>query len=217
MGGWDNPTLPLRKMLDFILYTCSYGRVTTQTIEAVEKLHKTDYKFEWWFQSGDALIGRSRSVAVYKFLRDSDAPYMIFLDDDMVFEPGDIGKILEALRGSKDVVGGLCLTQGDCRLAQWGWNGKIPITGGVEDIEYASTGFMGISRKVLEKVTKNMPILHKGDWCECYPAFESGAHKDLYLSEDWDFCNKVRAVGRRVYAHTGVRIKHLKSCILEMV
>ena len=203
------------KMLDFILYTCSYGRVTVETIEAVERLRETDYKFEWWFQSGDALIARSRSVAAYKFLLEGETPYMIFLDDDIVFEPKDIGGILESLE-EKDVVCGLCCTQGDCRLAQYGWNGRVPMSGKVEDIEYISTGFLGISRKILEKIGKNMPILHKGEWCECKSFFESKAYKNIFLSEDYDFCHKVRGVGKRVYAHTGVMVKHIKNCIIEI-
>ena len=42
---------------------------------------------------GDALIGRGRSQAATAFLEKSDAPYMIFLDDDIVFEHQDIEKI----------------------------------------------------------------------------------------------------------------------------
>ena len=123
---------------------------------------------------------------------------------------------MKTLRDGRDVVCGLCCTQGDCRLAQYGWDGKINMTGEVEDIEYISTGFLGISREVLEKISKKMPLLNKGEWCECYPFFESGAYKNIYISEDYDFCNKVRGIGKRVYAHTGVMVKHIKDCIIEL-
>ena len=204
-------------MLDFILSTCSYGRVTVETIQCVEKLHKTAYEFEWWFQNGDALIARSRCIAVTKFLKEGETPYMIFVDDDMGFEPEDIDKILIAMDEGREIICGLCVTQGDNRLAQWGWNGgKVNITGKPEEVEYASTGFLGISRKALEKITQNMQLVNKGDWSECYPAFECKAHNGLLVSEDYDFCNKARDAGLNVYAHTGVKVTHQKNCILTL-
>jgi len=200
-------------MLDFVLYTSSYGAVTTHTISCVEELHKTNYRFEWRFQTGDALVARSRSIATYLFLKDNNAPHMIFLDGDITFTPQDIEKLLSALNGGYDVVGGLYPVRGAGFLAQRGWNGQMPITGNLEEVQFVSTGFLGISRKILEAIVKDMPILSKGNWSECYPTFENGKFESIYISEDWDFCNKVRQVGGKVYAHTGIQLGHLKEYI----
>jgi len=198
-------------MLDFILYTCSYGMVTDQTVVSVERLHHTDYRFEWWFQTGDALISRSRSVAAYQFLKKNKAPYLIFLDGDIIFTPEDIEKLLDALNGGKDVVGGLYPVRGGTFLAQRGWNGQFHISGNLEEVQFVSTGFLGISRNILEKITQDMPVLNKGGWSECYPVFEDGRYENIFISEDWDFCNKARQAGAKVYAHTGIQLKHLKE------
>jgi len=200
-------------MLDFILYTCSYGMVTDQTVMSVERLHNTNYRFEWWFQTGDALISRSRSVAAYQFLKKNRAPYLIFLDGDIIFKPEDIEKLLDALNGGLDVVGGLYPVRGGAFLAQRGWNGQFRISGNLEEVQFISTGFLGISRKILEEITSDMPVLNKGSWSECYPVFEVGGFEDIYISEDWDFCNKVRHAGAKIYAHTGIQLQHLKERI----
>jgi choline kinase len=204
-------------MQDFILYTCAYLDVVSQTITSVEKLHKTNYDFDWWFVTADALIARARSVAAYRFLTRSDAPYMIFLDADIVFEPEDVTKILNELKGGKDVVAGLYAMQGGNKIAICDWEDKqVDLTGDVIDVRYVSTGFMGISRSILKKIAKNMPLLQKGDWSECYPFFETKVHDGFFLSEDWDFCEKVRKAGSRVYAHTGVWCEHIKRATMKI-
>ena len=200
-------------MLDFILYTCSYGMVTDHTVICVERLHHTNYRFEWWFQTGDALISRSRSIAAYQFLKKNRAPYLIFLDGDIIFKPEDIEKLLDALNGGLDVVGGLYPVRGGTFLAQRGWNGQFRISGDLEEVQFVSTGFLGISRNILEKITKDMPVLNKGSWSECYPVFEDGRYEDIFISEDWDFCNKARQAGAKIYAHTGIQLSHLKERI----
>jgi len=200
-------------MLDFVLYTCSYGQVTVETITCVEKLHNTNHRFEWWFQTGDALISRSRSIAAYQFLKKNRASYLIFLDGDIIFTPEDIEKLLDALNGGLDVVGGLYPVRGGTFLAQRGWNGQFHISGNLEEVQFVSTGFVGITRNILEKITKDMPVLNKGNWSECYPVFEDGRFEDIFISEDWDFCNKVRQDGSKVYAHTGIQLSHLKERI----
>ncbi|MGA2669960.1 MAG: class I SAM-dependent methyltransferase [Dehalococcoidia bacterium] len=200
-------------MLDFVLYTCSYGQVTVETITCVEKLHNTNHRFEWWFQTGDALISRSRSIVAYQFLKKNCAPYLIFLDGDIIFRVEDIEKLLDALNGGLDVVGGLYPVRGGAFLAQRGWNGQFHISGDLEEVQFVSTGFVGITRNILEKITKDMPVLNKGNWSECCPVFEDGKYENIFISEDWDFCNKVRQAGAKVYAHTGIQLSHLKEKI----
>jgi len=181
-------TTPNFQMQDFILYTCAYLDVMSKTITSVEKLHKTDHTFDWWFVTGDALIARARSVAAYRFLTRSDAPYMIFLDADIVFEPEDVTKILDELKSGKDVIAGLYAMQGGNQIAICDWEDQqVPLTGEVLDVRYASTGFMGISRRILEKISKDMPLLQKDDWMTCYPFFETRVYDGFFLSEDWDF------------------------------
>jgi len=188
------------------------------TITCVNALYQeNNHKFDWSFISGDALIARSRCRACYDFLTQKNAPYMIFLDGDICFKPEDIEKLLLALQQGYSVVGGLYAVSGASFLASHNLNRPLNINGGIQEIDYLATGFMGISRAILEKMIEelDLPFLHPGNEFECYPFFESGAdvEKKVYLSEDYDFCNKVRASGQKVYAHTGIQLGHEKKRI----
>jgi hypothetical protein len=227
-------------MLDFLLFTCTHSLISAETAHAVEALHHTsDFKFNWGMVMYDALIGRSRSVACTEFLDKHESEYMIFLDDDIVFHTSDIAKILEELVKGKDVIGGLYATGGGMRLAHRGFNSQMVIDGNPQEIEYLSTGFMGISRNILLKMVNELklpyikttrsangelshlmtlekfPLLHQNTAEGAfYPFFESGARPyslgGIYISEDWDFDEKVRMVGGKTWAHTGVLVDHIK-------
>lgn len=203
--------------MDFIIYTASYGTVTSTTALCVNNLYQeSKHKFDWKIGLSDALIGRSRCRACQHFLIKEDAPYMLFVDGDICFKSEDIDKLLQEMK-EHHVVGGLYPVTGAVYLASNNVGRPLNITGGVQEIDYLATGFMGISRVILERMRDELelPLLHKGTEFECYPFFESGrdALKKIYKSEDYDFCDKVRAIGEKVYVHTGVQLGHEKTQI----
>ncbi len=167
--------------------------------------------------SGDALIGRSRSRACTQFLWCDDSPFMIFIDSDIVFTPEDIEKTYRSMQAGYEVVGGMYAVADGTFVPAQAYK-QLVFDGSVQEMRYVSTGFLGISRNVLRDIKNKleMPLLHKGDWCECYPFFESGSFPEtkIYISEDWDFCNKVRTAGHKVYLHTGVQVGHIKTRIV---
>ena len=56
---------------------------------------------------GDALIARSRSMQATKWLDVlTDADVMVMIDDDIVFEPEDVWKIVEGARETRGIYGG---------------------------------------------------------------------------------------------------------------
>ncbi len=202
-------------MSDISIWLCGHGETRDGTVTCLlEAIRRIPYKIEVNYISGDALIGRSRSRASTQFLKDNQAPYMIFLDTDITFSPEELEKLIKALQAGYDVVAGAYGVANGSRLAIRGVEDQLKIDGGIHEVEYVSTGFMGISRKCLEKIRDDLklPLLHKGEWCECYPFFESGRYEPemFYISEDWDFCNKARQAGYKVYFHTGCLVDHMK-------
>ncbi len=207
-------------MLDIVLITCAHRNLVAGTALCFEKMRVTS-KLSWRWQPvvGDALIGRARSIACYHFIEENQSPYMLFIDDDILFEPKDVEKILEDLKAGYDVIGGIYPVGRATQLSSYGWNGRLPMDGKIQDVEYLATGFMGISRKMLLKVRDELklPLLQPHDWAICHPYFESGSCTDrptgdpIYISEDWDFCDKVRKVGGKVYADTSVQVAHCKE------
>ncbi len=180
--------------------------------------------YAWLPFAGDSLIGRIRSVACTSFLEKKLAPYMIFLDGDIVFEPEDIERLYRRMFLQQyDLIGGLYVVKSGQSPSSYPIGGKMnwnDIIGNlVVEVEYLSTGFMGISWRLLDKIQKelNLPLLHPDAWCRCYPFFESGRHtdKDIYISEDWDFCEKARQVGVKPYLDLGIRLGHKGDKVYE--
>ncbi len=200
-------------MYDFTIWLSGHGETKDQTVVSIfEAIKRLPYRIDTpQYLSGDALIGRSRSIAASRFLAANDSPYMIIIDTDIMFTPDELERLYKAMVGGCDVIGGAYSVASGDHLAIRGYGESVQIDGNVHEIEYVSTGFMGISRKALETIrakcpypkldyTKatciweiGLPHLHKGEWCECYPFFESGsgnivgAAHDFYLSEDWNF------------------------------
>jgi hypothetical protein len=228
-------------MFDCQLWLCGHGETKDFTVMCLTNAFQgSKYRYELAYMSGDALIGRSRSVAATRFLAENKAPYMIFIDTDIIFTVEELDKILTSMQAGYDIIAGAYSVASGDRLAIRGWQQDVIIDGRILEVEYISTGFFGISRKALEAIRDKcplswikwvgndatlhsqigLPLLHKGEWCECYPFFEAGAtalenNEPFYISEDWDFCNKARKVGIKTYFHTGVLVDHTKTTVIN--
>ena len=205
-------------MKDFIIYFSSYGTTEDETVISLEALRQyRHYDYDVVYLKGDALIGRSRSRAATQFLKANNAEYMFFIDTDIVFTPEDIDKLYAAMKQGCDVVAGAYSVASGEFLAV---KSDTPVTfdGEIWPMKWISTGFMGISRRALKKVKDglDLPVLHAGESFECFPFFESGRHIDgIYISEDWDWCDKVHQVGLQTYLHTGVLVGHIKKRTID--
>jgi len=205
-------------MFDFILLTVCHRQITGQTAWAVEKAHLTQsMNFLWVLSPGDALVGRARSITASNFLMDNMAPYLIFLDSDIVFQPEDLQRLYSDLKAGYDLVGGVYSVRANTQLAHYGMGGKISLDGKIKEVQFLSTGFTGISKNMLQKMVDELklPLLNENDWAKCYPFFETGRYIDekykIYISEDWDFCNKARKVGVIPYLDTSILLGHIGS------
>jgi len=218
-------------MYDFILMTPIYQGVEGLTCWCVEMAHQAGLNFQWVVGTegkGDALICRSRSVAATAFMEYGQSNHMIFLDSDIVFKPEQLKVLNDSQKAGYDVIGGMYPTRSGTDNSSYFWEGKAPEPPGVHEIQFLSTGFMGISKYALNKVAKEyeypdgggLKLLHPTTrHTRSYPFFESGLMHleppdpsgvdEIWLSEDWDFCQKVRAVGLKVYADTRIQLGHV--------
>lgn len=219
--------------LDFALVTPIYHGVDGITCWCVEKAHHAGLNNFLWVMGtdgkGDALICRNRSSAATSFMEASVAEYMIFLDSDIQFEPTDLQMIHKDLIQGYDIVGGMYPVRSGTDNSSYFYEGKGPQgPPGIYEIQFLSTGFMGISKYALQKIVreykypdtgKSLPLLH-GNTPEMrsYPFFEAkSGHIDvpdasgtteIWMSEDWDFCSKARSVGFKIWADTRVLLGH---------
>jgi len=217
-------------LYDFILVTSVYQGVDGITCWCVEKAHQAGLNFLWVPGSGgkgDALICRSRSVAATAFMESGASNYMIFLDSDIMFNPEHLKKLNEHQKAGYDIVGGIYPLRSGTGNSTYFFKNEVPEDLGVHECQFLATGFMGISKYALQKIAKEykypdgkpLPILHpETEGARSYPFFETGWMRndtpdcdgtlDIWLSEDWDFCQKARAVGFKIYADTSIQVGH---------
>ncbi|NTF97931.1 hypothetical protein [Rhizobium rhizogenes] len=186
----------------------------------------------------DALITRSRNTLASHFLNDTAATHMLFIDADISFEPEQVIRLLNSdkdvvaaiypikdydwssaakasLRGAE--------TLAEAALHYVG----TPVTGPNAEWDgdfvtaiYAGTGMLLIKRAVIEKMIAAYPELRYGA-IHAYPntkrspatqyaLFESLIEEEtgIYLSEDFAFCHRWRALGGKIWLDTGSKLTH---------
>lgn len=204
----------------FTLLTPTHRMANASTFWCIERAHAMGVPFLWVPHPGDALIGRARSIEATRVLEGQyPSPYAIFLDSDIVFEPGDLLRLFGHLKAGKELVGGNYVVRSGAQLAHHGKhpNGGVLLDGSLQEVDYLSTGFMGFTRGLLRRMVDELklPLCHPEDkHFRCYPFFENGAHwyeareQWIYRSEDWDFCDKARRIGVEPVLDTGIALGH---------
>jgi hypothetical protein len=145
-----------------------------------------------------------------------EGDWILFVDDDMVWQPGDVKTLVETQRKyDLDMVGGLCFQRGAPH--QPTLYHRDPDTGGYhfrEDwpldvaLEVDATGmaFMLIHRRVFERILgEPMPTLAERQRMPPPPFFKwTGEY-----GEDFLFCQEAKEAGCRIFVDTEVRIGHI--------
>jgi hypothetical protein len=227
---------PIEK-LDFVICTNAESDVSIPTISNFMAQLGRGYRFTWDIR-GAGGYARTRNVLATAFLKANQADMLICCDRDMIFNKEYIDYLVEDFKAGYDLVGGLYAVRDGTHLTSFGLdNGNILIDGKVNEVKWLSTGFGMISRRLLQKIVDELPcyystpdgqvhpriglpLMNVGSGLESYPFFEDHLGKDgdhyLWLSEDYDFCNKARAVGVKPCADTRIWVGHIGSKIYQV-
>lgn len=188
----------------------------------------------------DALITRSRSVLVAKFLDMPQATHLLFVDADIAFEPE---QFLRLLRFDEDFVAALyplksvdwdalprrAVAGEPLRSAGLTYVGTLlesprrQVRDGFATAKYAGTGFQLIRRAVFERLIAAHPELHftsvhtiareapRSD--NLYALFDCQIDPETgeYLSEDYAFCRRWRALGGDIWLDLKSALTHVGS------
>jgi len=142
--------------------------------------------------------------------------HLMFVDADIGFEPEEIFKLIIA---DRDVVGGLYPKKA---LPISYVVNKVPGAqkeGNLVEVANLGTGFMMIKRHVLEQMIAKHPELHYVDSIGLdpkydpfkYALFDTEIDNDSkeYLSEDYTFCKRWRAMGGKIWADLTINLNHI--------
>lgn len=152
---------------------------------------------EFHLRAGDGLITRARNDCVAHFMA-GNWTHLFFIDADIGFEPASA---IRLLLSGKDVAVGVYPRKSEVL--------SFPIdleTVGVADdegfaeVNEAATGFMCIARNVFEKMSSTGTDRHE--------FFDTMRNGDEYLSEDYAFCHRWRAIGGKVHIDMNCNLTH---------
>ena len=177
---------------------------------------------EWkmWTIAGDALISRSRSRVASRFLDEGHGDVLVMLDADIGCKPGGLEAIIDACVQREAIVAGVYPVRkfGTGVPLRSILPGKYVIPSDrVVEVEYASTGFMAIHRKVLEAVAATQErTIHK-----FWPMFQTETVHNRngveMLSEDWAFIARARKLGFKTFMSLKPELTHWGSHEFRLV
>ena len=202
---------------------------------AVQGVHLT-----WDLCANESLIQRGRNMILARFLQQSDADKLFFVDSDISFDPANFLKLAKSekdatsagyfkkhvdwnkvragvLSGSSELVQSMgcdfnCNLLGQSVKAE---NGTIPVLD-------AATGFMCLSRGLLERMCKHYEpmtctndIAHTGagqpikSYVPLFDCISRDPKDGRYLSEDYSFCRRMQQMGETMYMDMTIPLGHL--------
>jgi len=88
---WQKPAKKVHKVC---LGLCLHRDITPESFYSVTLASACpDPLFSVRMERGDALIERSRSILATKFIKDNTEDVLLFVDDDIIFQPQDAVKM----------------------------------------------------------------------------------------------------------------------------
>lgn len=170
---------------------------------------------------GQSNLPRARNELVAAFLA-SDYTDMVFIDDDMGWEPNDLVRLLASDQPLIAGVGAKKVFLPDTAPNKWCVR-TLPDGACVQDemgnIEVAGvgTGFMKINRSVFEafkaahpdRKRKGWPTMPEAARAHYYEFFRFGVLGDDEVGEDIGFCLEWRALGGKVFVDPTIKLVHV--------
>jgi hypothetical protein len=163
----------------------------------------------------EALVTRARNNLMAKMMSDPNATHFMFIDGDIRFLPDSI---LSMMAYNKDVVGGLYPRKVYPIHYAVNFEANTRVDGDLFTVDTLATGFLMFKRKVYEDLIQALPqTKYKDDVgigheyepfmysiFDCY--IDENGH---YLSEDWAFCRRAKALGYDMWTHSKVLLNHV--------
>ena len=183
--------------------------------------------FQEGFVVGDALVSRARSIAASAFLR-SDCDVLLTIDTDIWFRAVDAIKLAREAE-EYGLIGALYLTRGlQTQPALMLPDKPVVFAPDAAPVEtpFISTGFTATSRTVLEALAPTLPLCHQG-WTDrgedtsFWPFYMPyvipwEGEGNMYLSEDWAFCQRAKDQGFKVWLDPSIRLGHYGNVMLTL-
>jgi hypothetical protein len=193
---------------------------TVAAIKTTVLLMKMGIGLEFEWVVGSSNLPRVRNELVAKFLA-SDCTDLLFIDDDMGWEPNDVMRLLASDQPVIGIVGAkkVELPDDDIRKYCCRWLGQEITQDAMGAIEVLSigTGFLKIERRVFEALIAahpewklpGDPKMSDAERANYYRFFKFPHDDPDELGEDYDFCKSWRSLGGRIWVDPTTNLIHV--------
>lgn len=202
---------------------CAWRNLLAETAECMLMLR--DRGWAYMIKRGDALITRSRSIAVSSWYRNRpDDDVFLMIDDDVVFLPEHAEHVVKLARELRTIVCGAYPVKDGTHFACRRFPGQeIEFGENTPPVEivYPATGFMAVHRDVITAMVNaqtpeggpHFPLCGDGEGA-MWPFFDTfwltgPDGKSEYLSEDYAFGEVARRLGFKTWLDTTVNLYHM--------
>ena len=194
-------------------YTFSHSRTM---------VHLAQLGIRSWMQQiiGNSNVARARNELAAWFLA-SDYTDLLFIDDDMGWEPNAVVRLLAS---EQDVIAGvgckkvLCADTDPAKWCLRVLDGPITQDAmGAIEVEGVGTGFMKITRSVFGRMQNMHPEWKRRGWpkmpaavrAQYYEFFRFSSEGEDEFGEDIGFCRTWRALGGTVWIDPTIKLVHV--------
>lgn len=177
--------------------------------ESILLLNKAGISVDLCIQMGNCHVDDARNAMVREFLM-TDCSDMVFIDEDVGFDCADLYKLVKY---DRDLVAGVY----PCKQMDEEYPVR-PLPGeiwadkdGLVEVEGAPTGFMRLSRFMLEKMCADEKRTFMGRGQDGPPhviLFERIYSDGMRMSGDYAFCHKWRKMGGKVFVDPAMGFSH---------
>jgi len=164
--------------------------------------------------ANESLVTRARNNLMAKMMTNEAATHFMFIDADIRF---DANSIFQMLAADKDIIAGMYPKKAYPIAYNINLNKETKIQGPLFTVDTAATGFLMFKRKVYADLiaahpkTKYIDDVGLGKQFEkyMYAIFDCEIDdQGHYLSEDWNFCRRAKALGYDIWADSRVLLNH---------
>lgn len=164
--------------------------------------------------SGCSIITMARNSLVNEFLK-TDATDMLFIDSDVIVTPDDVLRLLSQHTG-RDVTAGMYPRRAsDKRFfldIHHDEKGDLEFEGSLMRVNRVGTGFMMISRGIIEKMVTAHPewrYENKEGNGTVSALFDFAVKEGKFVGEDYLFCDRVRDLGGSIWVDVDISLPHI--------
>lgn len=202
--------------MSILISTPCYGGTCTTAylvscMRLQEELIKASVDHDFNFGRNESLITRARNEMAGWFLK-TRFDCHLWIDADIEFSVEDVGKLWSLCQNGADIaVAAYSMKLPEKPLSAWKDGKLVKLEECPSDpfeVDYAGTGFMMISRRVYEKLSKGAET-YEGPDGRVHALFMTPIHNDGFESEDYHFCRKAREAGFKIMMDPSIRLGHI--------